>query len=291
MKKILHLVTVFSTVTPGTAVQPTDYETIVLDDAPVGYWQFESLQDDILTDSSGNQKDGAAHGVVLTADGIYGFAGMFDGLSTYVDLAGAWGGGSEASVEAWIKISDPTADLAAILETPNREFVGFHLTQPGTSALSVFYTVGAQINLDSAEQSADGLWHHYVFQINPVRISLYVDGIEQYGRDHNRGETIGTTNSLMIGRGYQNQRYLRGLIDEVAIYDYSLSPEQIQDHYQAVFPPCLADVSEDGIVDNGDIIVFVDFIFAADPRADINGDGINDNGDIIAFVEAFLAGC
>lgn len=52
-----------------------------------------------------------------------------------------------------------------------------------------------------------------------------------------------------------------------------------------------ADLNGDGFLDNGDIIAFINYIFAGDPRADMNGDGINDNGDINTFVSLFLAGC
>jgi len=54
---------------------------------------------------------------------------------------------------------------------------------------------------------------------------------------------------------------------------------------------CAADVTGDGIVDNGDIGAFVTLFLAGDPAADFTGDGIIDNGDIGAFVAAFLIGC
>ena len=54
---------------------------------------------------------------------------------------------------------------------------------------------------------------------------------------------------------------------------------------------CAPDVNGDGIVDNGDIGVFVQLFLAQDAAADFNADGIIDNGDIGAFVAAFLAGC
>ncbi|MFT5422862.1 MAG: hypothetical protein ACI89L_000631 [Phycisphaerales bacterium] len=56
-------------------------------------------------------------------------------------------------------------------------------------------------------------------------------------------------------------------------------------------PPCYADVNWDGILDNGDIGLFVSLFLSADPAADLNGDGILDNGDINTFVTLFLAGC
>lgn len=54
---------------------------------------------------------------------------------------------------------------------------------------------------------------------------------------------------------------------------------------------CAADANGDGVVDNGDIGVFVGLFLSGDAAVDFNGDGILDNGDIQAFVDLFLAGC
>jgi len=53
----------------------------------------------------------------------------------------------------------------------------------------------------------------------------------------------------------------------------------------------LADQNGDGVVDNGDISVFVARFLGGDPAADLNGDGILDSGDIGTFIEAFLNPC
>ncbi|MFT5425060.1 MAG: hypothetical protein ACI89L_002867 [Phycisphaerales bacterium] len=55
--------------------------------------------------------------------------------------------------------------------------------------------------------------------------------------------------------------------------------------------PCPADTNGDGVIDNGDIGVFITLFLAQDPAVDFTGDGIVDNGDIGAFIAAFLAGC
>ncbi|MFT5423819.1 MAG: endonuclease/exonuclease/phosphatase family metal-dependent hydrolase [Phycisphaerales bacterium] len=55
--------------------------------------------------------------------------------------------------------------------------------------------------------------------------------------------------------------------------------------------PCPADITGDGVVDNGDIGAFVTLFLAGDSSADLTGDGVVDNGDIGAFVTAFLIGC
>ncbi|MFG0306249.1 MAG: GC-type dockerin domain-anchored protein [Phycisphaerales bacterium JB040] len=54
---------------------------------------------------------------------------------------------------------------------------------------------------------------------------------------------------------------------------------------------CPADITGDGVLDNGDIGAFVTAFLAGDPSTDFTGDGVLDNGDIGAFVVAFLAGC
>ena len=56
-------------------------------------------------------------------------------------------------------------------------------------------------------------------------------------------------------------------------------------------PACAADTNGDGVLDNGDISVFVLLFLAQSPAADFTGDGIIDNGDIGAFVSQYLAGC
>jgi hypothetical protein len=54
---------------------------------------------------------------------------------------------------------------------------------------------------------------------------------------------------------------------------------------------CPIDLNNDGVVDNGDITVFITLLLAQSLLVDFNGDGIIDNGDIIAFIALFLAGC
>ncbi len=69
--------------------------------------------------------------------------------------------------------------------------------------------------------------------------------------------------------------------------------------------PCNVDMGKqggvpgfDGLLDNNDFIVFINYYFAADPRADFAsqgglapGDGLINNNDFIGFIDAFFAGC
>ncbi|MFT5423433.1 MAG: hypothetical protein ACI89L_001210 [Phycisphaerales bacterium] len=56
-------------------------------------------------------------------------------------------------------------------------------------------------------------------------------------------------------------------------------------------PVCIADLNGDGILDSGDIQIFIAFFLGGQLPADLNGDGILDSGDIQTFIQLFLAGC
>lgn len=66
---------------------------------------------------------------------------------------------------------------------------------------------------------------------------------------------------------------------------------EVRIDFVALVVLCLVDINADGVLDNGDITMFVNLFLAGDIASDINGDGVLDNGDINAFVTAFLAGC
>ncbi|MFT5424056.1 MAG: endonuclease I [Phycisphaerales bacterium] len=66
---------------------------------------------------------------------------------------------------------------------------------------------------------------------------------------------------------------------------------EVRIDFVALVTLCLADTNADGVLDNGDIGMFVNLFLAGDMAADISGDGVLDNGDIGTFVAAFLAGC
>jgi len=68
---------------------------------------------------------------------------------------------------------------------------------------------------------------------------------------------------------------------------------------------CAADIggggaaeAPDGVLDNNDFVVFINWFFAQDARADLGGqgaseqgDGAFDNNDFVVFIQRFFAGC
>ncbi|HYD01935.1 MAG TPA: GC-type dockerin domain-anchored protein, partial [Phycisphaerales bacterium] len=70
-------------------------------------------------------------------------------------------------------------------------------------------------------------------------------------------------------------------------------------------PVCLADLGRqggepgsDGVLDNNDFIVFINYFFTSNPLADVGSpggvdasDGSFDNNDFVVFIDQFFAGC
>ncbi|HYD01569.1 MAG TPA: GC-type dockerin domain-anchored protein [Phycisphaerales bacterium] len=73
----------------------------------------------------------------------------------------------------------------------------------------------------------------------------------------------------------------------------------------AVTPPCPADLGaqggipgQDGVLDNNDFVVFIDYFFSSNPAADVGqqggqpgSDAAFDNNDFVVFIDLFFAGC
>ncbi len=82
----------------------------------------------------------------------------------------------------------------------------------------------------------DNRWHYivYVVKTSPQERKLYVDGVQEGGTDTSSA-TISGGSHWRIGMRYSTQYpyCLNGLIDNVAIYNRALTPEEIRKMYEA----------------------------------------------------------
>jgi hypothetical protein len=92
------------------------------------------------------------------------------------------------------------------------------------------------------------------------------------------------------GRDFPGQRYFTGVLDELALYNRVLTPDEIA--LRANLALCGADFNGDGFLDFFDYDAFVTaFETGGGLEADFNGDGFVDFFDYDDFVAAFEAGC
>ena len=96
--------------------------------------------------------------------------------------------------------------------------VNFSIVVDGT-----YSAVSSQAGLN------DGKWHHLVAVWDGTNMMLYVDAVMV--KQAPAPVPGYTTNSFWLASIYGNQQWYNGLLDEVAVYNYVLSPDTIARHY------------------------------------------------------------
>ncbi len=75
-------------------------------------------------------------------------------------------------------------------------------------------------------------WFHLAVTFGAGGMKMFINGVQQKDTDPYTGGIISPGTKLEIGDGGFTGNPFKGMIDEVAIYDRPLSPEEIQEHYQ-----------------------------------------------------------
>jgi len=198
----------------------------------VAHWKFDDGSGSIAIDSSGNAHNGTLVGDTSWVDGIDGSALAFDGDGDYVDIGKDpnFDIKNQITVSAWIKVNAFDRDWQAIVTKGDRawrlqrnwgesmlEFACSGLVVPGTDWGKIFGTVGVN----------DGHWHHVAGVYDEKKLYLYIDGSLDASAEVS-GTIRVNDEPVYIGENSQmTNRYWNGLIDDVRIYNYALSTEEI----------------------------------------------------------------
>ncbi|EDX76173.1 haemagglutination activity domain protein [Coleofasciculus chthonoplastes PCC 7420] len=228
------------------------YNVAVLLDDPVGYWRLDE-EGETAFDSSGNNIDGTYFGGVnrnqegaLVDDANP--APFFDGTTGYVEIPDSdfidFGTNEDFTITAWIKASPEQLDTVAGDKDVIEKWSG---GEPYPYVIRYFYRSGkilaARYNgfpanpnnpvVSSTVSIDDGQFHHIAFIKEGSTLSLYVDGILQDTNTDTINSPTQNNSPLFLARrgGNAFDNFFRGSIDEVAIYDSALSPDEVAAQY------------------------------------------------------------
>jgi WD40 repeat protein/serine/threonine protein kinase len=204
----------------------------------VGWWKFDETEGYNVADSSSNNNDGTLKGnpAWQPSGGRIGGALLLDGNRDYVvignesnfDITGS------ITVAVWIKVNVFDELWQAIVtkgETSWRmqryegndsiEFACTGLNISGTKWSNIWGTVDVN----------DGKWHHVAGVYDGIKLYLYMDGVLDNFKK--ASGSIKTNNlAVMIGQNaVKPRRYWNGLIDDVRIYSYALSENEVKELY------------------------------------------------------------
>lgn len=215
--------------------------------------------DSTYTDVTGNGYHASPVGNPVFAPGKYNQAVDLDGndylfLQNGEDLTLFYGG----SISAWVKTSQlPTA--WATLAGKGR--YAWRLCQNNNygSAAFHFNSQNYEYQANGNTSIVDNAWHLLVGTYDGQILSLYVDGQLEAAVSTSEPVRI-TADPVYIGNRSDASRYWVGLVDDVRIYNYALTPSTVQSLYNgfACYEVSPYDLNGDCRVDLGDIMMFLD---------------------------------
>lgn len=216
----------------------------------VAYWKMNEPSWSMNTqvnDDSGNGNHGVAYGGATTTDeGLFNRASDFDGSNDYVNIIDSTSLDSitnNITISLWVNPSSTQATYADIIDRHNCTNMAWTVQQQSTTTNKYYfgvYIAGAwYCNNDAgATQLTANTWQHFVVQRVNDKIYHYLNGNLVLTCNAAAGTIGASASPLKIGYGCST-RYFNGFIDNVAIYNRALEPEEISEIYNKRIPHCV----------------------------------------------------
>ncbi len=220
----------------------------------VGYWKLDdnnaltSVIDYTNKGNTGTAYSGTATStsVLSTSTAMIGRAMSFDGVDDYVGMPGSvsLGIGDSGTISLWAKMSNWNTSVDNELVNNNLVYsannslyisvhnvVGLHFRYGGNAQTGNTY-----LNYQNSDSWLSNSWHHIVCiwkrNGSATNLYLYADGI-LVDSDTSALSISLLSSTWNIGKYVgSEQQYFNGLIDEVKIWNYARSAEQILQDYQ-----------------------------------------------------------
>ena len=253
----------------GKGEYSSDYYREIMGDSPVNYWRM-SEDTGYLIDQMNEHHltcvNSPTYKVQGAIDGDTDTAVSFNGTNQYAskEVTDYRGGDSRGSVECWLNLSTLGSQrcIFTINGTSSPNDV-FNIVLTETDLVGVYHRYNTS-NEDWVVMDSPltvGVYHHIVITSDSSTYKIYVDGVERSVTilsGSNSGDwltDLGTTNNVMIG-AYNTTvvgQYFSGSIDEVAVYDYPLTYEQVKSHYKTGAPERLLSAYEKEILSDSPV--------------------------------------
>jgi len=194
----------------------------------VGRWNLDEGSGLTAADSTVNGNNGTLTNGPVWVDGKYDKALQFDGVNDYVDAGNGttlnWGTGG-FTVELWAKISGVSADFTHLVSKPYNYWLDLGSGANAGKQVAFYMNNGSNYSSGYTELTGN-VWHHIagVGDNTDKSLKIYVDGVLRNSGAFT-GSPITTTNNLVIGA--LAGAIVNGVIDEVRIYNRSLSGDEI----------------------------------------------------------------
>ena len=218
----------------------------------VGEWKFEEGFGDTAHNTgnggsllNGNLGSGTCPGFFINCplwrnDGKFGKALQFGSPSeSIVDLGDNFdfGAGQDFTVSVWVNTTQsPVADLwPQIINKDHGGLDGYSLGLHDSNTDARWYASAETCMAYGLSNIADGSWHHLVMTRSGSNLITYQDGMLVNTTNCGGSADLSNAYSLFFGSDYWDGNKYEGLIDEVKIYDFALTSDQIKLLYNGGF--------------------------------------------------------
>jgi hypothetical protein len=230
----------------------------------VGYWKFDEGTGTITSDSSGNGNDAMLINGPNWVAGKYGNALSFDGVDDYVQKTSPssldWTGGF--TISSWIFPHMWDSTYRAFFSnldagSPWNGIMMGIVFDAGYRRLWVFshdYFLFPNQNIGNVNE-----WTHVAitYDSSAAQLKYYVNGVLM-GTVNSMRQPNDTSQPIKIGAYYNNGAFFDGFIDEVRVYNKTLSSQEISDIYMNARCAHESDTDCNGCVDMGELTAYID---------------------------------
>lgn len=238
-----------------------------LSDGLVGYWKMDetnwgtpSCSGTPILDSSGNNfhadtcptTTGPTGGIT----GKFGNGGDFDEVNDYVLTGGSskWSTLTNTTVSFWVK-PDAVAGTAHILNNyaSSTDQWGFRWTS--TNFIQLYDDIDNAGYTGCQASLTPGTWYHIIGTLNDngdgtYKNQLYINGVSQNCSHNSSASWSSYSGNLYIGASTSSSGFFNGTIDDVRIYNRSISPNEISQLYNFAPSPVGYWKMDEGIWNN-----------------------------------------
>ncbi|MDB4296253.1 LamG domain-containing protein [bacterium] len=243
----------------------------------------------------------------------FGKAASFDGVAgSYISVPDPEGDtndidrtGADMSLSVWMKATSWTKGWQGIVV--HGEGQDYRIARSGDGSPTQFAAVAGTTDIVSgstygAAPDGDGNWHHIVITaVNGGEAVFYVDGVQE-GTSTGLGDPTvsiapsgnATANTLFIGGNSEREnRDFHGLLDDVAIWDRALTPEEVAViHSEGTSGNALTTLLDQNDNDNDDLPNAWENLFGLDPEDNTGDNGADGDPDMdtISNIDEFNNG-
>ncbi|MDP6770585.1 MAG: LamG domain-containing protein, partial [Anaerolineales bacterium] len=209
-----------------------------LDNSLVSWWRMDDANATSVDDYIGGN-NGTIVNALQTDGGKFGKGFLFDGSGDYVNMGDVdvAEGVSSMTWSFWTKPNDVANNFDCFVckwHTSTDEG-SFFIRQDGTGKID--FSVMNDSSMDTASSvgysMSDGVWTYVAVTFNSGSVRFYENGINIVNDTFTVTSINDSDLNLFIGAASNSAQYFNGIIDEVIIFNRSLSADEILGLYNA----------------------------------------------------------